>query len=83
MEARALRPMLRAKNEGPMFNDDVTARCPACGGTDIYYTSTKIGCHACHTEEPFEFDFAAPNASLEPLNRAHALAVLQRWAFAG
>ena len=33
--------------------------------------------------EPFEFDFAAPNASLEPLNRAHALAVLQRWAFAG
>lgn len=66
-----------------MFNDDVTALCPECGSADVYYSSTEIGCRACHLVEAFGFDFQNPNATTDQINRANAMRVLQTWNFAG
>ncbi len=67
-----------------MFNDDVPAKCPECASTDVMYDKKTIACRACNFEESFEISVAADDeAAAASVNRAHALAVFQRWGFAG
>lgn len=66
-----------------MYNDDVTAVCPECGSADVTYTSQKIACLTCESEDSFGYDFAQPSPATDALDRAKALDILQRWSFAG
>lgn len=66
-----------------MFNDDVLAKCPECGSSDVTLTSSEIRCAACDHAE----DLHLPN-QLQPdvaaaVGSATWRDVLQRWDFAG
>ena len=70
-----------------MFNDDVAAKCPECGSADVSYSNEKIACRACEFEEMLQFDFEASkrdgSTALDAINKSQAMAVFQRWGFAG
>jgi ribosomal protein L37E len=70
-----------------VFNDDVAAKCPECGSADVSYSNEKIVCRACEFEETLQFDFQTSkrdgSTALDAINKSQALAVLQRWDFAG
>ena len=58
-----------------------------CGSADVSYSNEEIACRACEFEDTLQFDFQTSkrdgSTAIDAINKSQAMAVLQRWDFAG